>query len=210
VYALACLWLIPDSPRRTRIQAADSPERLGQDRTKVIRKLKKVFDYNRVCELIADDDIGPYASVLMANFVAFDTHTAHAMQAQMQVFDVVMGVLEYGPAQAKIEAGRLLCILLYRLRNKEREQFVNEQVIGLLIDALDVEDYDLTRDVIVLFSNWIAWAAASGPDLRDVLLDLGFDRYLAESQEKFDLDDLDERLFRVLERRRQVLEDGDA
>jgi hypothetical protein len=210
LYALACLWLIPNEPRRARSEVVSPQERFerSRHRKEVIGELKKVFDYDRVCELIADDDAGPYASVLMTNFVAFDVNTARAMRVQMHVFDVAMDVLRDGSAQAKIEAGRLLCLLLYQLRDEEREQFVNEDVIGLLIDALSVEDYDLTRDVLGLFSKWMARAPSSGPDLKDVLLALDFDEYLTESQGKFDLDELDERVFEVLERRRQVLQHG--
>jgi hypothetical protein len=145
----------------------------------------------------------------MANFVAFDAHTARVMRVQMQVFDVVLGVLEHGSEQVKIEARRPLRILLYQLSNEAREQFVNEEVMGLLIDALDIEDYDFTRDVLGLFNKWMALAAASGPDLRDVLLDLGFDQYMTENRGKFDLDDLDEKVSKVLERSRHVPEDDD-
>jgi hypothetical protein len=54
----------------------------------------------------------------------------------------------------------------------------------------------------------MARAPSSGPDLKDVLLALDFDEYLAESQGKFDVDELDERVFEVLERRRQVVQHG--
>jgi hypothetical protein len=180
LFANGYLWLVPGGP------------------SDLLRSLFADSLCRRLCELIAHDrpDVSAYASIAMANAVASDDEVAADAVARSDVVECVCHVLQRGAAQAKVEAARLACTLLWWAGDVEA--MARTGIVEGIADAIETDDEDLVLMVVRV----LAEVVAAAPEVADILLEVDFEGVLAERRLDFDLGPADEAIVEQLQARR--------
>jgi hypothetical protein len=184
LFANAFLWLIPEH-RHVR--------KTGH---KIEKFMKEAFRLRLVVRLAAGDDpeISAYAFTLLTNYMAFDRSTFLAVMRNDAILKVALGVLETGAVRAKTEAVHFVCGFLRKQTAGEWESAPALEVMQALIEALELQDEEVSADILELF---IAMAHVV-PESIGFLLEREFDTWLLESPQKLPPPFADERLYGLL------------
>jgi hypothetical protein len=151
-----------------------------------------------------NSEISAYALVVITNFVAFHRNCSDALAGhENNFFAVALGILATGPSIAKVEAAHFVCTFLQS--RPELADRADRKVIALLIEALDLEDRDVSRDILELFLG----LALRSRQFVELLLELGFDEYLLNARNRFAIGaKVGERLYALLSAERKTISNG--
>jgi hypothetical protein len=187
LYAAAHMWLIDEREME------------------VVTVLQRAFPVKKVVELIGYDGevVSSMALLATANYAAYGAGT-HDRVIDEHAVERGMEVLANGSAAAKLEAAAALSAIIGSARDEDLPRWVDEDFVQGLIDALQMDSFEVVRDVLAAIQFMlpvVAW-------LPDFLLQQDFDRTVLEVAERFNGPYDAAVIYELLTQRRQAVENG--
>jgi hypothetical protein len=194
LYAYAYLLLI-----RTEVR----DEARSKHRKDIVKEMRKCFPMDAVAALIAAEDpqVSEYAFILLTNFVAFDrSNFVRVCTDENDFLDIALRVLQEGAVKAKCQAAHFACVFLYLHTRDELVERATVEMLPLLMDALELEDPELSGEIMRLLMRCVR----DLPGSTDFLLSTDFDLYLLDTIGKIDVEGRNDNLYFILEAQRRL------
>jgi hypothetical protein len=146
----------------------------------LIEKLNKRISLDLMIGLLGSQSsrISAGAAIALGNYMALHrTHFFCAMR--MNTMEVVCTVIADGAAEAKREAAILLGVILEQINPEDIQETFTENVMEDLFDALEMDDPELIRHLVVAFSVMLPFC----PWIAELMLARDLDQFLMERVE---------------------------